>query len=98
LAISTEFRVSGPSPGLPGISMFDRTELEELVIAGRSWSPVSPLQTTVSARTRAVETPFTEALEDVRSGRGYWTRFPHILLRQGEHVWTSVHLTLRKSS
>ncbi|MFN2387512.1 MAG: class I SAM-dependent methyltransferase, partial [Thermoanaerobaculia bacterium] len=27
LAISTEFRVAGPSPGLPGISMFDRTEL-----------------------------------------------------------------------
>jgi SAM-dependent methyltransferase len=97
LAISTEFRVAGPSPGLPGILMFDRGELEDLVVGHRAWSLVSPLETAVAPATRKVETPFTEALADVASGRGYWTRFPHILLRQGDHLWTSVHLTLRKS-
>ena len=97
LAISTEFRMAGPSPGLPGILMFDREELEELVLGGRGWSLVSPLETDVSHDTRRVETPLTEALEDVQSGRGQWTRFPHILLRQGAHLWTSVHLTLQKA-
>lgn len=96
LSLSTEFRVAGPSPGLPGILMFDRAELEELVIGGRGWSLVSPLETVISPGTRVVETPFTEALDDVQSGRGHWTRFPHILLRQGEHVWTSIHMTLQK--
>ena len=97
LAISTEFRMAGTSPGLPGILMFDREELEELVLGGRGWSLVSPLETDVSHDTRRVETPLTEALEDVQSGRGQWTRFPHILLRQGAHLWTSVHLTLQKA-
>jgi SAM-dependent methyltransferase len=97
LAISTEFRVAGPSPGLPGILLFDRAELEELLVGERGWSLVSPLETDVTDRTRQVETPFPEALEDVASGRGRWRRFPHVLLRQGGHLWTSVHLTLRKS-
>lgn len=25
-----------------------------------------------------------------------WSRYPHIVQRHGDHVWTSVHLALRK--
>ena len=103
--ISTEYRVAGPGPGLPGILMFDGGQLEQLV-ASSGLEFVAPLDLTVSERTRAGVQAFSESAADVRAhiaAHGEilfhqldWTRYPQLLLRQDELLWTSVHLALRK--
>jgi SAM-dependent methyltransferase len=107
LSLSTEFRIAGP-PGIPGCVLFDETELRELIVGDLPWRPVSPLDLGVSEATRATEQPIAEASEDVRrhvAEHGHlvfhrldWSRYPHIVLRNGEHLFTSVHLALRKSA
>jgi SAM-dependent methyltransferase len=103
-AVATEFRVSGPPPGLPGTLMFDADDLREILIDGLPWRPVSPLDLEISRRTRRVVIEFEEAAHDVAVNcettpihLHVWSTYPHILLRHGEHVFTSVHLTLQKN-
>ena len=67
---------------------------------------VSPLDTHVSNATLGTETNFWEVLADqdaqVERDGGLFTfkveyaRYPHIVLRQDEYLFTSVHLTLQK--
>ena len=95
LAISTEFRLEGNRNGLPGTLLFDEADIQQLVAGSRSWDLATPLQLAVSDETLSAAVPFEEAVEDSRSGKG-WSRYPHIVLRLGEHLWTSVHLTLVK--
>jgi SAM-dependent methyltransferase len=106
LTLSTELRLVGPSPGLPGILLFDEARIRELVVGDRAWDLLSPLRLDVSAATLATEQPFAEAAADVQRHVAQhgelmfhqldWSRYPHIVLRDGERVWTSVHLALRK--
>jgi SAM-dependent methyltransferase len=106
LALSTEFRLEGSSAGLPEILMFDESELLENIISPFSWTLVSPLELSLSRETRALELSFSAAAADVRAhvsrygGLFYheleWSRYPHVLLREGELLWTSLHLVLRK--
>jgi SAM-dependent methyltransferase len=108
LSLSTEFRLAGPSPGLPGILMFDEQELRELIVEAAPWEPVGPLDLGASAATRASVQPFDDAAADVRAHlatRGEiiyheltWSRHPSVLLRHGELVFGSVHLLLRKAA
>lgn len=103
--VSTELRLEGPPPGLPGVLMFDGPQLEQL-LAGLDWEPVDGLDTGVSAETLATAVPFADAAADVHAhteqyGRLRfdtleWTRYPHLALTQDDLVWTSVNLTLRK--
>lgn len=93
-AISTEFRLSGPPPGLPDVLMFDAGELRSL-IDGLPWEPVSPLSLEVSPATLESAVAFELAAADVRAGRE-WSQWPHLVLSADELLWTSVHLTLRK--
>jgi SAM-dependent methyltransferase len=93
--LSTEFRLEGPPLGLEGTLMFDRDELLA-AIGGLDWSLVSPFETELSPATAACEVSFSEAAEDVIQERGSWRSYPHIVLRHGELLWTSVHLGLRK--
>jgi SAM-dependent methyltransferase len=95
LTVSTEYRLAGPPPGLPTIVMFDEAELRGL-FDGFDWEFVSTPDFTLSGRTRDSAVPFAEAAEDVIAGRSDWSRYPHIVLSEGEHVWTSVHVALRK--
>lgn len=95
LAISTEFRLEGNRNGLPGTLLFDEADIQQLVTGSRSWDLATPLQLAVSDETLSAAVPVEEAMEDSRSGNG-WSRYPHIVLRFGEHLWTSVHLTLVK--
>jgi SAM-dependent methyltransferase len=95
-AISTEFRLAGPAPGLPGILMFDELQLHASVVGDLRWTLVSPLDLSLSSETYESGVPFEEAAADVRAGRD-WSRYPHIVLTQDDLVWTSVHLTLQKS-
>jgi SAM-dependent methyltransferase len=106
LTLSTELRLAGPPPGLPGILLFDEAQIRELVVGARDWDLLSPLRLDVSAATMATEQSFAEAAADVERHVAQhgelifhqldWSGYPHIVLRDGERAWTSVHLGLRK--
>jgi SAM-dependent methyltransferase len=105
LCLSTELRLEGPGPGLPGILMFDESDLNELFVENGLWSPVDHLDLTVSSDTLALVQDFAQSAADVtrhveREGglvfhRLDWSRYPQIVLREGDLWWTSVHLALR---
>jgi hypothetical protein len=92
--------------GLPGVLLFDRSELERAIVGAAPWELLSPLDTSVTPATMATAQPFEQAAADVRAhvaqhGRLRfdaldWSRYPHIVLVEGERSWTSVHLALRK--
>src|SRR5215207_5269253 len=95
-AVSTEYRISGGLTELPGILLFDETELHA-VFEADGWSLVEPLALRVSERTLRGAVDFDEAAADVRAGRE-WSRHPHLVLRHSLGVtWTSVHVVLRRS-
>jgi hypothetical protein len=89
--LSTEFRLRGPSPGFPGTVIFDADELQEIIIRPFRWSPVDPLDLNVSDRTLGTTISFAAAVA------GTVPLFPHIVLEEGEFLFTSVHTALRKS-
>jgi ubiquinone/menaquinone biosynthesis C-methylase UbiE len=90
-AISTEFRLRGPSPGLPGVLLLDEDELRGLVVGAANWQLASELSLETSARTLATELDHSGVL----AGNA---PLPHIVLAHGDYAWTSVHLALRKPS
>jgi SAM-dependent methyltransferase len=106
LCLSTELRLRGPGPGLPGILMFDREQLESLALEDGLWEPVDRLDSAVSEDTLALAQDFGKVAREVRKHvkkeknlllhRLQWSRYPHIVLREGERWWTSVHLALRR--
>jgi SAM-dependent methyltransferase len=106
LALSTEFRLAGDGPGLPGIRMFTEGEVRDWLIAAAAWDTLGPLDLSLSDETRAAVVPFSGASADVtrhtqEHGALFfhkldWSRYPHIVLQEGDFVWTSIHLALRK--
>lgn len=106
LSVATEFRLAGPGPGMPGTLLFDEAELRAAVLGGLPWELLGPLDLTLSPETWRTVQPFGAACDDVRRHvaehgqlafhRLDWSRYPHIVLREGDLVWTSVHLALRK--
>ena len=105
-SLSTEYRIAGDTPGLPGVRMFSFDEIRELIVGRRSWHLIDPFEPQVSQATRAAELPFNEAARDVRAHvqeHGQivfhalrFSRYPHVLLREGTLLWTSAHVALRK--
>ena len=95
-AISTEYRLEGPSPGMPGILMFDRGELMELLFEAVDWEPMSELDTSISDETLSTVTDLAAAVAERQAGRRDWSVYPHIVLRHDGHLFTSVHLAFRK--
>jgi SAM-dependent methyltransferase len=96
-ALATEFRLEGPGPGEPGLLRFDEPELRSLLLDGLWWDPATPLDTTISDETLASPVPIEEAIADLETGRHGWSRYPHIVLRDGAYLWTSVHVALIKA-
>ncbi len=108
LSLSTEYRLAGPPPGIPGVLLFDRRAIiEELGLSdGERWIALDGLSTDVSTATRATTLPYPETGADVRDHvarhgglyfeRLEWSRYPHLVLRDGLSAWTSVHVALRK--
>jgi ubiquinone/menaquinone biosynthesis C-methylase UbiE len=90
-AISTEFRLRGPSPGLPDLLLLDEDELRALVVGAANWQLASELSLEPSARTLATELDHSSVLAGDAP-------LPYIVLAQGDYAWTSVHLALRKPS
>lgn len=105
-SVSTELRVEGHRSGLPGVRMFTAEEIRALVLDNRPWTPLGAVDLSVSQRTRDAEQSFEGAAADVRAHVAQhgelvfheltWTRYPHIILRQDDLAWTSVHLALQK--
>jgi SAM-dependent methyltransferase len=106
LTLSTELKLGGSAPGLPGTLMFTPQELHRLILDRRPWSPLSELDVSVSPATLASRRAFPEVVVDmsrhvaehgrVRLEALEWSAYPHIVLQMGALTWTSVHLALRK--
>lgn len=97
-SISTELRLEGDPPGLPGILLFDVEQLTRTLVGSRAWVPLGAAPDyTVGPATRAVETPFQLAIDDIHAGRDRYSVYPHLVLTEGPHTWTSVHVALRKA-
>lgn len=107
LTLATELLLEGPSPGVPHTLMLDADEIHRYVIGDLAWELLGPLDLRVSAATRASEVPAEGHVADIKEHfgeHGRWLlhrlrfrRYPQLVLRLGEHLWTSVHLTLRKT-
>jgi SAM-dependent methyltransferase len=106
LAVSTEFRLTGPSPGIEGTLLFDEEELLSELIGDRAWAPISPLDLTVSDATLATKVDVrhvvAQQLAQCRRDGGWFTHkldyehFPHIVMELGDFTFTSIQLALRK--
>ncbi len=106
LSVSTEFRLEGGRPGIPGALLFDEEDISRIFLGDRKWSLVEPFDESVSPSTWASRAPFLDVAEDqnrqvARLG-GLWThhvtyaRYPHIVLEHLGRTFTSFHLALRK--
>jgi len=106
LSISTEHRLSGPPPGLPGILMFDARDVSTVFVEPFDWQPLGPVELAVSQATLRTEQRLVDLSAEVSAhveAHGFiefhhldWARYPHIVLRHEDHTWTSMHLALRK--
>jgi SAM-dependent methyltransferase len=97
LALATEFRLEGDHIGYPGLLRFDEPELRALLLDGLWWDPATPMELRISDETRATAVEMSEAIADQESGKRGWSRYPHLVLRHGQFLWTSVHVALVKS-
>jgi SAM-dependent methyltransferase len=96
-ALSTEFRLEGPAMGWPGVLIFDEPELRSLLLDGLWWDPATPIDTRISTRAMEAVASYQEALADIDAGLQGWSHYPHVVLRDGQFLWTSVHVALIKS-
>jgi SAM-dependent methyltransferase len=106
LSISTEYRLAGPGPGLPGILMFTEAELVEHIVAASGLEMLGPFDSRCSPRVAESADEFARASGNVQAHvaehgeilfhKLTWPGYPVVALRQGERVWTSCHLALRK--
>ena len=95
--LATEFRLEGETMGMPGALVFDEAELRALLLDGLWWDPVTPLDTAISDEAIASAVPFPRRSRTRRGAPAGWSRYPHVVLRDGELFWTSVHVALVKS-
>lgn len=106
LALATELRLAGPAPGVPHTMMFDAVDIRTLLVGALDWELLGPLDLEVDAATRATVVPAEEHVAEIKehfAREGRWllhrlrfSRYPQVVLSLGDHVWTSVHLVLRK--
>ncbi len=91
-ALSSEYRLRGPGPGMPGTLLFSADEIDELIARPYAWELVEPLDVRLSEATLATELQIPEAVTLQETS----PEVPHIVLADGELAMTSVHLVLRK--
>jgi SAM-dependent methyltransferase len=97
-ALATEFRIRGSEHGWPGVFLFDEAALRATVIDGLWWDPATPLETSVSEETLRAPVELQKALSEPRAHVQVWTQYPHIVLEEGQYLFTSVHLAMVKSN
>jgi SAM-dependent methyltransferase len=107
LSLASEFRLAGPSMGVPGLAMFARADLERLLIGRRDWTLMEAFDDAVSTATLATEQSLAVVHPQLHAQYealgGYWShhvvfpRYPHLVLKTGAHRFTSFHLALQKA-
>lgn len=109
VSVCADFRLAGPAPGARDAPLVDAEMLDELVVGDRPWEPVAPLDLSIGPETASTEVDFTSALSDrlrdrvVRERDPLWYErdprdHPELVIRHGEHVYTSVHVALRRQA
>jgi glycosyltransferase involved in cell wall biosynthesis/SAM-dependent methyltransferase len=108
LSVSSEFRISGAGPGIPGALLFDEGDIADIFVGGRDWSLMEPFDPIISQATIATQQDFETVVADqdtsVDQVGGLWTHhvqyavYPHLVLRHLGRRFTSFHLALRKRS
>ena len=94
-SFSTEFLIEGdPLEFENDMVMFTPELIERLLLGGRDWTPLTPIDYTLSDATLATEIEPHEYF--AREERGESVH-PHCVLRIGSNRITSVHIALRKS-
>lgn len=106
LSISTEWRIEGERPGIPGALLFDPDDIRDIFVGSRDWNLVEPFDGNVSDLTMATRSTFMQVATDqqrqIDQLGGLWTyhveyaQYPHIVLQLGAHTWTSFHVALQK--
>lgn len=96
LTLSTELLLEGPpgSKGWPGVVLFSPELLRRHLIEASGLEPVDAPNLAVSRRSLATGRPLEELMGEVESGR---ETFPHLVLSHDGQLFSSVHLTLRKT-
>ena len=111
LSLSTEYRLAGPPGGIgwPGSTLlFSATDLQRFIVEASGLELVDELDHEVSEQTLATPRDISRVIDDRRSRQGLapgaavsdatgWDDRPHIVLLHEGYVFTSVHLTLRKT-
>lgn len=111
LSLSTEFRLGGPPGGIgwPGSTLlFSAEDLQRFIVEASGLELVDGFRPDVSDETLSTPRDITGVIADrqarqtggpgaARSDATTWDDRPHIVLLHDGYVFTSVHLTLRKT-
>ncbi|HEV2759025.1 MAG TPA: class I SAM-dependent methyltransferase [Acidimicrobiales bacterium] len=111
LSLSTEFKLAGPPGGIgwPGSTLlFSAEDLQRFIVEASGLELVDELHPGVSDETLSAPRDITRVIDDRRlrqtggpdapvSDATTWDDRPHIVLLHDGYVFTSVHLTLRKT-
>jgi len=81
VALATEFRLGGPSPGLPGTALFDEGELRRVLLDGLDWELPSPLDLSISDETMAAPVDFDSLVEISMAKPSVWMKLKDALGR-----------------
>jgi SAM-dependent methyltransferase len=101
-AISTEYRLAGPPPGLPGTVLFDEAELRQVLVDGIDWELASPLDVSIDEETMSAPVDFDSLLEVLHRKPSVMDRLKDVLGREVppppiRHLPTPYpHIVLRK--
>jgi SAM-dependent methyltransferase len=111
LALATEYRLEGTS-GMPGTHLFDELELRCTLLDGLPWQLATRLDLSISDDTLESEIDFAALSGAAGPSLGARLRdalgmkvevaaapppvYPHIVLRMGDLLWTSLHVALIK--
>jgi SAM-dependent methyltransferase len=104
--LSTEFRLDGPSPGLPSTLIFSADELRRHVLEAAPWQLIDEVDLTAPSIESLMPVPFSKSTVEVRQHeRKYglmnfdqleFSQWPQVALTHRGITWTSCHMVLRK--
>jgi SAM-dependent methyltransferase len=97
LCLSAELLIAGAfsGAGVDGVLLFDPARLQRFVVEASGLEPVDPLDATVTERTLTTRRVFAAILERQPTS---WRSLPDLVLTREGKVFTSVHMTLRKTA
>jgi len=110
IAISTEYRINGPSAGgWDGLRFMSSEDIRRYIVEASGLEPVDELRTTLSQATLATNMLQSDIVADFeahlanqkrfpRVGEVTFSRYPHIVVTEDRYMFTSVHLALRKTA